>query len=173
MNIEEQKEMLKRRIEELENQSEKKKELKKLPKDTKSKFYTFDQNNSGGSFQENDKVCELVIVEAYSADHANLLADDIGIYFEGCSNGLDCSCCGDRWHPVDDRDGYDVPSHYGKDITEVYASSYRRKAIIHYLNGTIKKFTFKTWKDCPGHKWEHKYGSKQCTVCDCWESEMK
>ena len=26
------------------------------------------------------------------------LAEDIGLYFDGVEQGMDCSCCGDRWY---------------------------------------------------------------------------
>lgn len=60
-------------------------------------FYEFNQNNSGGSFEVNDKVCHRVIIEATDATEANYLAERLGIYFNGCDRGMDCSCCGDRW----------------------------------------------------------------------------
>ena len=59
-------------------------------------FYTFKQNNSGGSFVIDDKVDVYVVIEANSSTHANERAVDIGIYFDGCYRGRDCSCCGDR-----------------------------------------------------------------------------
>ena len=35
---------------------------------TKAKFYTFNQNNSGGHFDVNDRICEYVIIEAIDAN---------------------------------------------------------------------------------------------------------
>lgn len=64
-------------------------------------FYDYHQNNSGGSFDVDDKVCHQVVVEAKSADEANEIAMDLGIYFDGCSEGMDCNCCGDRWDEAD------------------------------------------------------------------------
>jgi hypothetical protein len=49
-----------------------------------TKFYEFDQNNSGGSFVVNDKVCHRVIIDK---------AETLGIHFDGWG---DCSCCGNR-----------------------------------------------------------------------------
>lgn len=60
-------------------------------------FYEYSQNNSGGHFHVDDKVCHCVIIEARSADEADIIAQDLGIYFDGVSKDLDCSCCGDRW----------------------------------------------------------------------------
>ena len=58
-------------------------------------FYTYRHNNSVG-FYSGPK---YVIVEANSAEQADEIAlnGDV-IYFGGCSTGMDCSCCGDRWH---------------------------------------------------------------------------
>ena len=63
-------------------------------------FYMYNQNNSGGDFITNDKVCHFVIVEAEYAENADIFAEDIGIYFDGCDDGRDCPCCGDRWSPA-------------------------------------------------------------------------
>lgn len=63
-------------------------------------FYEFTQNNTGGVFEINDKVCHRLFIEANSADEANEIAKGLGVYFDGCSKGLDCSCCGDRWYEV-------------------------------------------------------------------------
>jgi hypothetical protein len=60
-------------------------------------FYHYRQNNSGGSFILDDDVTVHVIIEAESAEQADRPAESIGIYFDGCSNGMDCPCCGDRW----------------------------------------------------------------------------
>ena len=53
-------------------------------------YFTFDQNNSGGSYERNEDVLEYVIIEAVTALEANCKAEEIGIYFDGCSSGLDC-----------------------------------------------------------------------------------
>ena len=73
-------------------------------------FFTFDQNNSGGSY---DGDFRFIIIEAPHAGWANDVAVDHGIYFDGCSRGLDCDCCGDRWSRVDDDDATDSPEIWG------------------------------------------------------------
>lgn len=114
----------------------------KLPSTTK--FYTFNQNNSGGYFDEKDGLAQHVIIEATSSLHANEIAMKIGIYFKGCSMDVDCDCCGDRWYPVDGFDGAEVPSIYGR---EVYSKEIRdsltrfdesRFIVIHYLDGKVE-----------------------------------
>lgn len=62
------------------------------------KLYEFIQNNSGGVFDVDDKVCHIVYIEAESAEEANRKAVELGIYFNGVEGGYDCDCCGDRWY---------------------------------------------------------------------------
>lgn len=113
-------------------------------KDNKSKFYTYSQNNSGGWFENNENVCEYVIIEAKSAEHANNIAESIGIYFDGCSDGIDCSCCGDRWYEqCDDKNGEDEPMIYGKSVHEMTNSLFRSECIVHYLDGRKERVKFK------------------------------
>ena len=69
-------------------------------------FYTFSQNNSGGSFDIDHMLAHFVIIEADTAEEANTIAESVGIYFNGCDEGMDCDCCGDRWYSQwDDKDG--------------------------------------------------------------------
>lgn len=59
------------------------------------KFYEYKQNNSGGYFHINNKVCGTIFIEADSSDEANRIAEQLGCYWDGCDKGLDCTCCGD------------------------------------------------------------------------------
>jgi hypothetical protein len=78
------------------------------------KFFHFRQNNSGGSFEVNEALAHNVIIEAYDALDANTRAMEIGIYFNGCDTGADCSCCGDRWSAQwREENGDDTPLIYG------------------------------------------------------------
>jgi hypothetical protein len=61
-----------------------------------TKFYTYRQNNSGGSFSQDKNVSMYVIIEAKDASEADTIAEKVGIYFYGCRKQRDCSCCGDR-----------------------------------------------------------------------------
>ena len=102
----------------------------------KTKFFTFDQNNSGGSFDE-DKDAGIgyrVCIEAVDADHARVRAENIGLYFNGCETGQDCDCCGDRWSDYLD-DGEEGPTNYGGPIKGGWGIS----SFIHYLDGTIQE----------------------------------
>lgn len=60
-------------------------------------FYEYNQNNSGGHFDVDNEVTVEVFIEAPSAERANAIAESVGIYFDGCDDGRDCECCGDRW----------------------------------------------------------------------------
>ena len=109
-------------------------------------FYTYTQNNSGGYFITNDNVAEYVIIEANSIDEANNKAEEIGIYFDGCSFGRDCSCCGDRWcSPYDESE---KPEIYGDSIEKRIEDTLNKKIffckniIIYYSSGRKVSINF-------------------------------
>lgn len=60
-------------------------------------FYEVNQNNSGGSFDVDDKVCHRLFIEANSEKEALEKAEELGCYWYGVAEGIDCPCCGDRW----------------------------------------------------------------------------
>lgn len=113
-----------------------------------TKFYTYSQNNSGGSFVKSaiDGICEYVIVEATSAEQANAIAENIGLYFDGCETDRDCPCCGDRWYPVDEYNSTKEPSIYNTPVEKHAATWYREECYVHYLDGTVKNVKFKLKK---------------------------
>lgn len=61
-------------------------------------FYELTQNNSGGYFKVDDKLCNMLIIEADSEKEALNKAEDLGCYWDGVDKGIDCPCCGDRWY---------------------------------------------------------------------------
>jgi hypothetical protein len=90
------------------------------------KFYEYKQNNSGGSFVTNDKLCHRLFIEADSISAANEKARSLGVYFDGCASGNDCSCCGDRWYPP--YEALEFPYTYGtleKETAEAAAEKYK------------------------------------------------
>lgn len=112
-------------------------------------FYTYRQNNSGGSWHE---PAITVIVEANSPDEANTQAVLNGVYFNGVTAGSDCECCGDRWWAKwSDDDGEQAPSFEGEAIkldeassTDKYGINWGREAdlpnfLIIYKDGTRKE----------------------------------
>lgn len=117
-------------------------------------FYDFRQNNSGGSFvyDANSGISIHVIVEADNEFAAKNKAETIGIYFDGCSTGRDCSCCGDRWS--DYVDGEVVPSIYGTEVKpnqdypaadeKSFGTKWRPEGepdgFIHYADGRVEGF---------------------------------
>lgn len=107
-----------------------------------TRFFCFDQNNSGGRFDcDSEKgIGPYVIIEAFDAIDANLRAENVGIYFDG---DRDCSCCGHRWREAYGK-GDEVPSIYGQDVSEgIYVSEWVPSsdgpAYIHFLDGTLKE----------------------------------
>lgn len=101
----------------------------------KTQFFHFDQNNSGGSFDfELNKISHHVIIEAINADHANFLAEEIGLYFNGC--------CGDRWYPAY-GEGDNNPLVYGKPPekhTDMWFGDEKPHTYVHYLDGVVKGY---------------------------------
>lgn len=107
-------------------------------------FFTFSQNNSGGSFVINKNVAPYVIVEADSADEANHIAEGLGIYFDGVADGYDCECCGDRWYPQWKNDsGTDKPEVYGEhpaDASRVCVPKNKTVVRVYYKSGKKESF---------------------------------
>lgn len=56
-------------------------------------YYTYKQNNSGGSF---DLPAINLVVKADSPEQAEAIALANGVYFDP-SFEIDCDCCGNRW----------------------------------------------------------------------------
>lgn len=110
---------------------------------SKPLFYTYRQNNSGGSFIVNDRVCPYVIIQALSDRDADHRAEDVGIYFDGVHNGYDCPCCGDRWNTAWE-DGTEQPTIYGQDPQEYNGSTWVKDGQvwcrIYYLDGVVKEY---------------------------------
>lgn len=118
-----------------------------MPKTTvETKFYEYIQNNSGGSFKvdKDAGIDHYVIIEAMDSNHANTRAKEIGIYFDGCNSGRDCSCCGDRWsEPY--REGSEVPTIYGEPID--IGKEGKPTGVIHYMDGMQVRFSWEyKWK---------------------------
>lgn len=101
-----------------------------------TKFFEFDQNNSGGSFDIDDKrgIGPRVWIEALNAADANQRAEQIGIYFNGCETGGDCPCCGDRWSAAwRDDEGEEKPK-----LTD-YSFGWHDTVYVHNFDGSIER----------------------------------
>lgn len=112
-------------------------------------FYQWNQNNSGGFFVVDDKLCHRIIIEASTLDEAEQKAFDMGVYYNGCEDGTDCDCCGDRWY---DADTVDIPSEYHPcDNVEDYAQKLANyygwttpDIRIFYKNGEVEEIFTRT-----------------------------
>jgi hypothetical protein len=78
-----------------------------------TKFYEITQNNSGGSFVTDDKLCHRMFIEAESYKEAVRKAEDMGCYWDGVEDGMDCPCCGDRWYRPDEVNFAGIVKKYG------------------------------------------------------------
>lgn len=115
------------------------------------KLYNFNQNNSGGSFHIGDDVTYNVLIEANNYEEANEKAEEVGIYFNGCSDGSDCSCCGDRWSTAwnDEVDEYSVYEFKDKESTIQHFDNhskglFRDECIIYFSDGTKERIYCKS-----------------------------
>lgn len=83
-------------------------------------FYEFTQNNSYGYFDVTDTVCHRLFIEADSVAEAMDKAEELGCYWNGVTEGIDCPCCGDRWYGCAEIDleklqnGYEVVDYDNK-----------------------------------------------------------
>ena len=112
-------------------------------------FYTYSQNNSGGSFIGP----HYIIVEADSARQANSIAQDHDVYYDGVEFGDDCECCGDRWEPIEkDSEGTQSPMIWGNtDIQQTLNESPSwtsdSSAIVVYVDGSVDYYEKKKEKE--------------------------
>lgn len=65
-------------------------------------WYRWDQNNTGGHFDVDGNLCHRLFIEADTYEEAEQKALDLGVYYNGCEDDLDCPCCGDRWYSGDE-----------------------------------------------------------------------
>lgn len=64
----------------------------------KLKFFEWSQNSPGGSFDVDNKITHIIIIQSKTYEDAEKKAFELGVYYNGSSEGIDCSCCGDRWY---------------------------------------------------------------------------
>lgn len=113
-------------------------------------FYHYNQNNSGGHFILNEEtgITNHVIVEADTPAKADERAEEIGVYFDGCEDGQDCPCCGDRWCTASDWNSDETPKVYNTPVEEfnvtkqemMWIKTPGREIAVHYLDGRIEWF---------------------------------
>lgn len=114
----------------------------------KTQWYEASQNNSGGSFVVNEVLCHRLFIEAESAEQASNIAQKLGVYYDGCRNGMDCNCCGDRWYEPDK-----VP-----DLTkmEVSVTGYKGEDQVTLLEKWLAKYGNLPRKDGEDFKFDKK-----------------
>lgn len=102
------------------------------------KYFTYNQNNSGGYFIRNDEVADYVIIQASSAKEADEKMSDISYDHDSY-----CQCCGERWWiDSDESDGKDGPMVYKDDIRDSFEVNFDANnayALIYNIDGTIDK----------------------------------
>lgn len=123
------------------------------------KWYEFRQNNTGGSFIQDNEVSIYVLIQSTSVEDANRKANDVGIYFGGVEAGWDCDCCGDRWHEAWDKveepfvtygsykDNYKNTVHANVREAaqtlanqDIWADKGKPSVIVHFADGTVERF---------------------------------
>jgi hypothetical protein len=107
-------------------------------------FYTYSQNNSGGSFKVNSDVTQYVIIEADNHNDANEKAEFIGLYWNGVDEGNDCECCGDRWFPSYAAAGTKKPEIYCEDPAlhaNAFAKTGEPYCHVYFLNGSKQTYS--------------------------------
>lgn len=110
-------------------------------------FFIYNQNNSGGSFVTNKNLCHRVCIEANNEKKAEEKAEELGIYFNGVDEGIDCPCCGDRWHIAEEevfpiRYGdlvFETPEEYLQILSNEYGGWTTPDARVFYKDGTVKE----------------------------------
>ena len=104
-------------------------------------WYAYHQNNSGGGFylHAGEGIGHVVFVQADSAPEADKRAETIGLYFDGCENGQDCECCGDRWMSAElwYEKGSEIPMYYDTPLPLATHKFMDVVCYLHSLDGTI------------------------------------
>lgn len=98
-------------------------------------FYAYQQRNINGFFQKDDNLDEWVFIESRNADHADRVAQRLGVYFDGVSQGYDCKCCGNRWERASYSSYCSEPTIYSEHVT----LSEDRNWIVHYASGMKRR----------------------------------
>lgn len=100
-------------------------------------FFTYRQNNTHGIYLVDKFSKHFVIIEANSAERADEEAEKMGIYFDGVEKGIDCPCCGDRWHRAQNWEGEEEPLIYGKRPEDFVKEEkyFKYEVLVCYMDG--------------------------------------
>ena len=102
-----------------------------------TKFFTYHQNGSGGHWDHDTQVSQVVIIEAENAEAADRIAMDVGIYFNGVDDDIDCDCCGDRWYPAGQNEATDTPIANINTVNWTTTQDEFSTIVIHFADGTV------------------------------------
>ena len=112
-----------------------------MKREVNTKFWSLNQNNSGGYFINNENVKEYVIIEAPNANECQNKARDI---FEDYREY--CQCCGERWGDawLSEGEGREAPKIFGKEINlDAELSPGEGNVVIYFIDGTRKYYRYK------------------------------
>ncbi len=112
--------------------------------ETSLSWFTFRQNNSGGSFMVNDYVAQFVSVQAASVEEASATLQCYA------TNAGSCSCCGDRWN-FDFAEKGRVPVYAEQPLYLLLGTHFGLyyEARLHRYDGSVLKLTEQGIKDDP------------------------
>lgn len=102
------------------------------------RYYDFSQNNSGGDFHRDDNLGDTVIIAATDPEDANRRLQQLGGYFNGCDDGSDCSCCGDRWYEKSSYDKGEESALICSMLIPQYMMEFRwpgRQIVVYHADG--------------------------------------
>ena len=139
--------------------------MKERRKPDQTFFFEFSQNNSGGHWDVNDKLTHRLYIEAADEAEATRIAEDLGVYFNGCEDGMDCECCGDRWYGCTQIEIPRIDGLHTKEEADQYAIKY---------GGTVRPAT--KWKPSGKRAFEVVYDNVENYVkymVDRWGYDFK
>ena len=112
-------------------------------------WFEYRQNNSGGSFDCDDKICHLVLIEAGNEEAAESKAMALGVYFDGCDREIDCSCCGDRWYRAGSAEKGTTAEILGRLVAERHRFFWTTPEIrAYFADGRVAEIAFRVMRAC-------------------------
>jgi hypothetical protein len=105
---------------------------------------------------QDETLAKYMVIEADNYNDANMIAEWVGIYFDGHRKGIDnCNSCGDRWRRhASNMIAYGNPIIEGYSIKRFMKTDYylfsRPATQVHifYKNGNVRKFSPNDMVNC-------------------------
>jgi hypothetical protein len=110
------------------------------------RYFDFSQNNTGGDFHRDENLGDHVIIAAIDHEDANKRLQRLGGYFNGCDDGSDCSCCGDRWYEKGSYDKGDEAPLICSMLIPQYMATFSwpgRRIIVYHADGYRDTYVIK------------------------------